>query len=232
MCVDAHLATRNVGVASGRAPEVRADQEHNAIYNEPLNAPRNADILRCRSEVWDESAHLGYLPRISDDDNPLHCVFLSEAILEKIKEFEWIDDMTEEVMVANLIYSPNADTVSMVKLDFQVESTGRVRPFQDVATNSVLNESSRWVTWQALMVTFIVVMSVRLVLVTRLLLRSVQKTTLQRADVALTIAFLAFSLYLLARRYTSGDTVTEGLLICVCPGGRFGRGPRGLPSRQ
>ena len=40
-------------------------------------------------------------------------VFVSADILAKIREFEWIDDLTRDVFVASFIYFPNADAISL-----------------------------------------------------------------------------------------------------------------------
>ena len=63
-----------------------------------------------------------YLCRVCSEQICVSKVFVSADILAKMREFEWIDDLTRDVFVASFIYFPNADAISLPLDWFQQSS--------------------------------------------------------------------------------------------------------------
>lgn len=135
-------------------------QRINTLYMAPLNAPRTSDILRCRSEEWSTAKHLGYEPAMYGD-MPVYCVFMNEDILSKIKEFEWIDDLTDKLFLTSFIYTPGADAITMTKMNWDVFDTGRVHPTYEMRSSTVLQDSNLWGRWQVAVWSFVIVVGIR-----------------------------------------------------------------------
>jgi len=136
-------------------------QAPNPVYRAPMNAPRNSSILRCRGDEYCNDPHLGYSPTVQDGV-PYYCVFASSDILVKIREFEWIDDLTSEVFVSSFIYFSNADAISLMRFNFQLLDTGRIAAESIMNTHSVLQDTSRWSTFLMLQTAFLMLVSAQI----------------------------------------------------------------------
>lgn len=185
-------------------------QEPNPVYREPMNAPRNSSILRCRGEEYSTAPHLGYSPQVQYGV-PYYCVFVSADILVKMMEFEWIDDLTSEVFVASFIYFPNADAISLMRLNFLFADTGRILSDTVIQTHSVLQESDVWSTYLILQCSFLVIVSTRLCWVIVKFCR-MRKLTY---DCVLTVLLASFGLADFLIRVVSEDQTMSGLLSLV-----------------
>lgn len=188
-------------------------QEPNPVYREPMNAPRNSSILRCRGEEYSTEPHLGYAPQVQDGV-PYYCVFVSADILVKMMEFEWIDDLTSDVFVASFIYFPNADAISLMRMNFLFADTGRILSETVIDTHSVLQESDRWTTYLILQCVFLALMGSRLCLV---LVRCVRVKGKRKMtyDTFLTAALTVFGIIDFLIRTVSEDQTMTGLLSLV-----------------
>jgi len=188
-------------------------QEPNPVYREPMNAPRNSSILRCRGEEYSTEPHLGYSPQVQDGV-PYYCVFVSADILAKMMEFEWIDDLTSDVFVASFIYFPNADAISLMRMNFLFADTGRILSETVIDTHSVLQESDRWTIYLILQCAFLALMGSRLsyILVRCVRVKKRRKITY---DTFLTAALTVFGVIDFLIRTVSEDRTMAGLLSLV-----------------
>lgn len=188
-------------------------QEANPVYREPMNAPRNSSILRCRGEEYSTEPHLGYAPQVQDGI-PYYCVFVSSDILVKMMEFEWIDDLTSDVFVASFIYFPTADAISLMRLNFLFADTGRIKSDTIIQTHSVLQESDRWQVYLVLQCAFLALVGSRLCF---LILRCVRVKERRKItfDFTLTVLLALFGLVDLLIRTVSEDQTMSGLLSLV-----------------
>jgi len=188
-------------------------QKPNPVYNEPLNAPRDSRILRCRGEEYSAEPHVGFTPAVRDGI-PYYCVFLDDNILTTIREFEWIDDLTRDIFVASFIYFPNADAVSLLRLDFAFENTGRIVADRRINTHSVLQDAPRWTTYLALQSTFLILIYARILFI---LVRCCRVKAHRRVtyDCLLTVLLGAFGTQDLLYRLVGEDTTMTGLVSLV-----------------
>lgn len=185
-------------------------QEPNPVYREPMNAPRNSSILRCRGEEYSYEPHLGYAPQVQDGV-PYYCVFVSADILVKMMEFEWIDDLTSDVFVASFIYFPNADAISLMRLNFLFADTGRILSDAVIDTHSVLQDSPRWNIYLGLMSTFLALVGARICWVIVKCIRVKEKRRLTY-DSILILMLGAYGITDFLIRTVSEDTTMSGLL--------------------
>eukprot|EP00928_Gymnodinium_smaydae_P016014 TRINITY_DN15966_c0_g1_i5.p1 TRINITY_DN15966_c0_g1~~TRINITY_DN15966_c0_g1_i5.p1 ORF type:complete len:1071 (-),score=143.44 TRINITY_DN15966_c0_g1_i5:198-3023(-) len=182
------------------------NQRINALYLPPLNAPRNDSILRCKSPEYERGKHLGYLPTIQNG-LPEYCVFLSPETLAPMKEFEWIDDMTEKVTVSTLIFTPDVATLTLASVRFDFSATGRVRGHYDSKTHAALIESDRFEVWRAIAISFLVCLVYRLItLVVNLKLTpdTIAESAMRRMlrfDIVFTLFWIAFAIYSIVRKH-------------------------------
>jgi len=198
-------------------------QKPNPQYKAPLNAPKSSEILRCRSQELDTSEHLGYPPALFDG-TPYYCIFLSEHVLAMIKELEWLDDMTSYVFLANLIYTPNSNTITMTRINFDVADSGRIRSTYAVDTNRVLNESPIYGMWRVLMVALFVCVLIRIAHGLRMYYCAEGRRSLGKSlDLGLSCAYALVCGISFVRRQSARDEITDvvlGLVACFTPAGQ------------
>eukprot|EP00929_Paragymnodinium_shiwhaense_P099229 TRINITY_DN6080_c2_g2_i1.p1 TRINITY_DN6080_c2_g2~~TRINITY_DN6080_c2_g2_i1.p1 ORF type:complete len:1228 (-),score=245.12 TRINITY_DN6080_c2_g2_i1:359-3781(-) len=166
-------------------------QKNNPKYNPPLNAPRNDTILRCRSDVYDDSALLGYYP-IKLDGKPNYCVFLSPEILASAKQFEWIDDMTEEVSINSFLHLPAMDKGVLLTMNFGLSNSGLVQGTYHVYSYTSIKDSPIFSTILSMNIAFACLMLIRFMMVMR---AYTQKTLIGKLfvfDLLVTVAFGIF----------------------------------------
>jgi len=188
-------------------------QDPNPVYREPMNAPRNSSILRCRGEEYSTEPHLGYSPT-TRDGVPYYCVFVSADILAKMREFEWIDDLTRDVFVASFIYFPNADAISLMRLDFYFSDTGRIISDRSINTHSVLQDAPRWTTYLVLQSIFLIIIYSR---ISFILFRCWRVKGRRRItyDCLLTVLLGAYGTNDILYRVLGEDTTMRGLLSLI-----------------
>mmetsp|Transcript_75638 Transcript_75638/g.179728 ORF Transcript_75638/g.179728 Transcript_75638/m.179728 type:complete len:658 (-) Transcript_75638:115-2088(-) len=174
-------------------------QAANPLYDPPYNAPKNDSILRCRRNGHYESEpHLGY-PPVHEGGYPEYCVFLSEATLAIMKQYEWLDDLTEDVSIYLMVYTPGLETVSLVHLHLAFSEAGRIWPMYSAQTYLTVTDSPRFEAWLVLQFVFLLVVITRLGFTLRWLSKGMGNRRILCFDVVHTAAFAAFSLTCLYR---------------------------------
>lgn len=183
------------------------NQKFNPAYTLPLNAPRIDPLIRCRSEELCNERHLGYEPVIHAGD-PLYPVFLDDNVISPIMQYDWIDDLTDEVGVAMLVYTPKFEGLSLLKIRFRFTGNGRVGPSFVLQTHSNLRESENFGVWLALSIIFCLLSLARVAVQVYWEFDLVMSGNiwLVKFDAVHSFAFLAFSTFSICRRcfMTSG----------------------------
>ena len=187
-------------------------QEPNKLYKAPLNAPKNSSILGCKDEELDDSPHLGYAPMVHNG-KPVYCIFLVKELLDRMKEYEWLDDLTDSVDVYTLIYTPDVDTLTLVQVNFEFSPTGRITSRDRQFSYTSIQASDRWVSWLVLTIIFLILSAARMLQVTKWWWTMPSLVT--RFDLFQTLAFIAFSTYSLSRRSLGVDAVLSNIMPLI-----------------
>jgi hypothetical protein len=180
------------------------NQSVNLIYNAPLDAPRQDPILRCRGQKLASGLHLGQRAMtLGQAGVPKYSVFLSESIMNPIKEYDWIDDMTDEVTLALLVFTPGLENLSLLRLRFKFLASGRVMSSFVLNTHTSFSNRPDFNLWLGLNIAFLVVAVWRFVACTRNLWKEtwlVDSMNSRRFDVVLAFVIMAFSAVSFVRR--------------------------------
>lgn len=131
-------------------------QASNPLYNAPRNAPRNDSILRCRGAKIEGSniTHLGYRPVLIGNE-ARYTTFLNHGILQPMKKYDWIDDLTSEVTIMMLLYTPGLENLSLLRIRFVFSETGRAQSYCMIQTHTILRDRPDFTEWLALNCAFL-----------------------------------------------------------------------------
>lgn len=109
------------------------NQGINPSYKDPLNGRRVGSIIRCRKNRM-SSDFFGYPP--INLGEPRYTGFLSRSIMESIKAYHWLDDMTDKVTLAMIVYTPGLESLSLLCINFKIAESGRVHVSYELKTHS------------------------------------------------------------------------------------------------
>jgi len=191
------------------------NQKHNPVYLFPQNAPRVEPLIRCRSKERCTKTHLGYKPVLVGDE-PRYSVFLDDHLIDAFKTYDWIDDLTDEIVVGMLIYTPGFEGLSLLKVYFTLTDTGRVKTKFVLKTQSDLSESKDFGIWLVLVLTFLFLVGVRALASMRNLQQNAKFNPskgmlLTRFDALHSSAFFVFMAFSLYRRIFLDSSLDEVL---------------------
>jgi len=179
-------------------------QSANVHYNAPLDAPRQDPIIRCRGRKLANSLHLGQRAmNWGEDAVPHYSVFLSPSIVDPIKGYDWIDDLTDEVTLALLVFTPGLENLSLLRLKFKFGESGRVTSSFVLKTHSSFRNRPDFNFWLGLNIAFLCVATCRFVLCCRNRWKEswlVDSKNLRWFDVILAFVFMVYSAGSFVRR--------------------------------
>ena len=141
-----------------------------------------------------------------------------------MKEFEWIDDMTEQVTLNSLIFTPDVATLTLVTANFDVSLTGRIVPSYSAVTHAAINESEYFDLWRGVTFVFLAATILRFLLVVYSLFalerpRTVKEFSVRRElriDVLMTFLWMAFAVFILIRKHLDKSLLSHVLDLLNC----------------